>query len=87
MRRHIESSGRSLRLHAVILAVATLLACSKSPNRAGSASRSSNEAIAIVERAMAGGGHGAYLLPMLLVRRSVIDLTAGDPEAAAVDGL
>jgi len=47
MRKHVESTARSLRLPVVILAVAVLLACSKSHNQAGSASRSANEAIAI----------------------------------------
>jgi Cu/Ag efflux protein CusF len=43
MRKHVESTARSLRFLPVILAVAALLACGKSHNQTGSASRSANE--------------------------------------------
>jgi Cu/Ag efflux protein CusF len=47
MRKHVEFTPRSLQLLPVILAVAALLACGKSHNQTGTASRSANEPLAV----------------------------------------
>jgi tetratricopeptide (TPR) repeat protein len=44
-----------------------------------------NEAVAHVEATIKAGGQGAHLLPVLLIRRSTIQLDNHQPEAAASD--
>ncbi len=49
--------------------------------------RLANEAVAIDEAAIKGGGEGSIYLPILLTRRSVVELASGSPDRAAVDAL
>jgi len=44
-----------------------------------------NEAVAIVESAITSGNQGAHLLPVLLIRRSAIELDNQRPKAAEAD--
>jgi eukaryotic-like serine/threonine-protein kinase len=44
-----------------------------------------NQAVAIVEAAVRSGGNGAFYLPVLLTRRSAIELEAGHPDQAIDD--
>jgi hypothetical protein len=44
-----------------------------------------NEAVRLVEAAVKGGAQGAHLLPVLLIRRSAIELDNHRPEPAASD--
>lgn len=44
-----------------------------------------NQAVAIVETAIQSGGAGAFYLPVLLTRRSAIELQAKHPDLAAAD--
>ena len=46
-----------------------------------------DEAVAIDDRSVKAGGQGAGFMPILLSRRSALELEAGKPEAAAADAL
>jgi serine/threonine-protein kinase len=43
------------------------------------------QAVTLVDAAVKSGGHGATMLPIVLVRRSTIELESGLPDAAAAD--
>jgi len=47
--------------------------------------RLANDAITMDETAIKNGGQGAHLLPVLLVRRSTLELAAGNSDQAAAD--
>jgi tetratricopeptide (TPR) repeat protein len=47
--------------------------------------RLANQAVALDEATIKAGGQGAHLLPLLLIRRSAIELESHQPEAAASD--
>jgi hypothetical protein len=47
MGKHVNSTMRSLQLLTAVLEVVVVVACSKSPNETGSASRSANEPVAL----------------------------------------
>ncbi len=47
--------------------------------------RLANQALAMDEATIKKGGQGAHLLPVLLVRRSTLELAAGNPDQAAAD--
>jgi serine/threonine protein kinase len=47
--------------------------------------RLASDAITMDEKAIKNGGQGAHLLPVLLVRRSTLELAAGNPDQAAAD--
>ena len=55
---------------------------------AGNAARAlglANEAVALVDATIKAGGQGAHLLPVLLIRRSAIELDNDQPDTAAAD--
>ena len=47
--------------------------------------RLANEAVAIDEAAIEAGGEGSIYLPILLTRRSVVELASGSPDQAVAD--
>jgi serine/threonine-protein kinase len=47
--------------------------------------RLANEAVAIDEAAIRAGGEGSIYLPILLTRRSVVELASGSPDQASAD--
>ncbi len=57
----------------------------QSEGDAARALRLANEAVTLVEAAIKAGGQGAHLLPVLLIRRSTIELENHQPEAAVSD--
>jgi serine/threonine protein kinase/Tfp pilus assembly protein PilF len=54
-------------------------------NDVPAATRHINEAVTLVETAIQSGKEGAFYLPALLTRRSVIELAARNPDKAAAD--